>query len=50
MFHDVIAMIGTNPAIMLVKENILDTTKYAFFLDTFFFYFYKLLNESYLLY
>ena len=27
MFHDVIAMIGTNPAIMLVKEHILDTTK-----------------------
>lgn len=27
MFHDVIAMIGTNPAVMLVKEHILDTTK-----------------------
>merc|ERR1711971_1340848 len=26
MFHDVIAMIGTNPAIMLVKEHIVDTT------------------------
>ena len=27
LFYDVVAMIGTNPAIMLVKERILDTTK-----------------------
>ena len=26
MFHDVIAMIGTNPAVMLVKEHLMDTT------------------------
>ena len=31
MFHDVIAMIGTNPAIMLVKEHIVDTTMYEFY-------------------
>ena len=37
MFHDVIAMIGTNPAVMLVKENILDTTKYVFFSKYIFF-------------
>ena len=47
MFHDVIAMIGTNPAVMLVKEHILDTTKYVFFSKyIFFFEFYKLLNWS----
>merc|ERR1719370_275632 len=27
LFYDVVAMIGTNPAIMLVKERLLDTTK-----------------------
>merc|ERR1719347_579463 len=27
LFYDVVAMIGTNPAVMLVKERILDTTK-----------------------
>ena len=30
LFYDVVAMIGTNPAIMLVKERLLDTTKYVF--------------------
>ena len=29
LFYDVVAMIGTNPAIMLVKERLLDTTKYV---------------------
>ena len=29
LFYDVVAMIGTNPAIMLVKERIVDTTRYA---------------------
>ena len=33
LFHDVVAMIGTNPAIMLVKEHLLDTTKYVFKLN-----------------
>merc|ERR1712142_1294646 len=27
LFYDVVAMIGTNPAVMLVKERLLDTTK-----------------------
>jgi len=27
LFYDVVAMIGTNPAIMMVKEHLLDTTK-----------------------
>ena len=27
LFYDVVAMIGTNPAIMFVKERLLDTTK-----------------------
>ena len=29
LFYDVVAMIGTNPAIMLVKERIVDTTLYV---------------------
>jgi len=27
LFYDVVAMIGTNPSVMLVKERVLDTTK-----------------------
>ena len=27
LFYDVVAMIGTNPAVMLIKECLLDTTK-----------------------
>ena len=34
LFNDVVAMIGTNPAIMLVKERLLDTTKYVFKLNS----------------
>ena len=31
LFYDVVAMIGTNPAVMLVKERLLDATKYVKF-------------------